>query len=76
MKRKHILALCAAILAVLLLCVGSFALGRESGIKHVVEDAELWVLEFNDEEVEEQGYDLRIWIDLDGNWYEHFAYVG
>lgn len=76
MKCKHILAFCAAILAVILLCVGSFTIGHKMGAKHAVEDAELWVLEFNDEEVEEQGYDLRIWIDLDGNWYDHFAWIG
>lgn len=75
MKRKHILAFCAAILAVLLLCVGSFALGRENGIKHVVEDAEMWIMEFGDTSIP-YPFDVRIWIDLDGETYEHFAFIG
>lgn len=74
--KKRILALCAAVLSVVLLCAACFMLGRENGKKHVLEDSELWVMEFDDSEVLERGYDLRIWIDLDGNSYEHFAYIG
>ena len=70
MKKVFIIAIIVA------LVVASFALGRIDGIRHAIEDSEMCIVEFGDPDVEQQGYDLRIWIDLDGQSYEHFAFIG
>lgn len=57
------------------LLVGAFLLGRFDGIRHAVEDSELWIVEFDDPDIP-GNYDLRIWIDLDGQSFEHFGYIG
>lgn len=75
MESKHILAFCAAIFAVLFLCVGSFTIGHKMGVKHAVEDAEMSIVEFGDTSIP-YPFDVRIWIDLDGETYEHFAFIG
>lgn len=69
--KRVLIGVCAAALL-----VAAFVLGRIDGVRHAIEDSELCVVEFNDEEVLQKGYDLRIWIDLDGQSYEHFGYIG
>ena len=73
MKKVFIIA---AIIVAIVSIVASFALGRIDGIRHAIEDSEMCIVEFGDEEVLQQGYDLRIWIDLDGQSYEHFGWIG
>lgn len=73
MKKVFIIA---AIIITIIVIVASFALGRADGIRHAIEDSEMCIVEFGDPDVEQQGYDLRIWIDLDGQSYEHFAFIG
>ena len=60
-----------AVLAVLLL-TGVWAAGRREGIRHTIEDSELWVLEQN----EGDGYDFDVEIELDDNWYIHKCFIG
>lgn len=73
MKKVFIIA---AIIVAIIAIVASFVLGRIDGIRHAIEDSEMWIVEFDDPDVEQQGHDLRIWIDLDGQSYEHFAFIG
>lgn len=69
--KRVLIGVCAAALL-----VAAFVLGRMDRIRHAIEDSEMCIVEFNDEEVLRKGYDLRIWIDLDGQSYEHFGYIG
>lgn len=63
-------------IGVAVLVAAAFLFGRTTGIRHAVEDAELYIVEFGDPEGIPEDFDLRIWIDLDGQTYEHFAYIG
>lgn len=65
----------AIILVAAALLFAAFTIGRICGVKHAIEDAEMCIVEFDDPDIP-VGYDLRIWIDLDGQSYEHFAYIG
>lgn len=58
------------------LAAAAFLFGRTTGIRHAIEDAEMSIVEFGDPEGIPGGFDLRIWIDLDGETYEHFGYIG
>ena len=64
------------VIALLLLaCVASFLAGRSSGIRHAIEDCEIWAVECYDPDNPAASawgeYDLRVFIDLDGQTYEH-----
>ena len=68
----------AAILAALL---AAFGFGRASGIRHAIQDSTIWTVEcYNpenpDENARTDGTDQTIYIDLDGNLYEHGMYQG
>lgn len=65
-----------------IMCIGvaalfaaAFLLGRGAGIRHAIEDSEMAIVEFNDPDIPDS-YDIRIWIDLDGQSYEHYGYIG
>ncbi len=58
------------------LAAAAFLFGRTTGIRHAIEDAEMSIVEFGDPEGIPGDFDLRIWIDLDGETYEHFGYIG
>ena len=54
--------------AILALMLGILVLGYKCGIRHAIEDCDMWILEMGDP--------VTIHIDLDGNWYEHTCYIG
>ena len=66
-----------ALIFVLGIAAGYHA-GRTSGIRHAIEDSEIYATERYDpdrpEASEWNGYDLRVFIDLDGKTYEHGVY--
>ena len=63
------------IAAVLALAAATFFGGRAEGIRHAIEDAEIWTVErYNPEAPEESAwneYDQEILIELDGQIYSH-----
>lgn len=63
------------IAAVLALAAAAFLGGRAEGIRHAIEDAEIWTVErYNPEAPEESAwneYDQEILIELDGQIYSH-----
>ena len=69
--RKALKLTAAAVLAALLL-TGAAALGHREGVRHAIEDSEVWVLEWDAGE----GCDLDVHIALDDNWYTHSCYIG
>lgn len=65
-----------AILVAIVLIVSAFLLGRAEGIRHAIEDSEIWTLEVYDPDdpyanTRQDGTDQTIYIDLDGNIYSH-----
>lgn len=66
--------------AALLAAAALFAAGRQEGIRHAIEDACIWTVDcYNPEDPESSAwgeYDQLIFIDLDGNLYEHGMYQG
>ena len=67
--------------AALLAAAALFAAGRQEGIRHAIEDSCIWTVECYDpdnpeENARQDGTDQTIYIDLDGNLYEHGMYQG
>ena len=64
----------------LLLIIAALIIGRMEGTRHALEDSIMYAVEcYNPSCPEESawnGYDLRIFIDLDGRIYEHGVYQG
>ena len=64
-----------AIIAILAIIAGAFLLGRSEGIRHAIEDSEIWTVDcYNPDDPESSawnGYDQLIYIELDGQQYEH-----
>ena len=58
----------------------SFHIGRDEGIRHAIEDSEIWTVDVytpgHPELSEWNGYDQLIFITLDGQDYEHGMYQG
>ncbi len=63
------------VIVLILIAATAFIAGRFSGIRHAVEDSEIWTVERYDPEHPEEsawdGYDQKIFINLDGQLYEH-----
>lgn len=74
MKRTCIIAAALILAAVLYLA------GRAEGIRHAIEDSEIWTVDVytpgHPELSEWNGYDQLIFITLDGQDYEHGMYQG
>jgi len=75
---KKLLAIVAALA---LVAAASFAAGRAAGIRHAIEDAEIFTVECYDpdspdENARPDGTDQTIYIELDGEIYEHGMYQG
>ena len=51
--------------------LAAFLTGRLQGIRHAIDDCEMYITEFP----EDNTY-LHIYIDLDGNIYEHIGTIG
>lgn len=71
-------AIISIIIAAALLA--SFFAGRANGIRHAIQDSEIWAVEcYNPEDPEASAwgeYDMRVFIDLDGETYEHGMFQG
>lgn len=74
MKKKHILTICAAILAAFLFSFCSYRMGFEKGKEHVLIDSELVIVDFDPPE--DGVHDLTIYIDIDGETYAHYGFIG
>ena len=65
----------AVILAIVVACLVCYIAGRAEGIRHAIEDSEVWAVErYNPDEPEESAwgeYDQRIFITVDGETYVH-----
>lgn len=71
MKRTLLIAFVFAAIA-----AASFRIGRDEGIRHAVEDSEIWTVECYDPDdpyrnMRPDGMDQTIYIELDGLLYEH-----
>ena len=68
----------AVALFALLAC--AFCAGRREGIRHAIEDSEIWTVTcYNPDNPDESawnGYDQLIYIELDGELYAHGMYQG
>ena len=74
---KKIVAIAAIILAI----TAAYVLGRSAGIRHAVEDSVIFTVECYDpenpyENARDDGTDQTIWIELDGETYEHGMFQG
>ena len=68
-----------AALIALALAIAAYLFGRHAGIMHAIEDAEIWTVEAYDpynpyENARPDGTDQTIYIELDGQIYEHGMY--
>lgn len=68
-------------IAALLAAAALFQAGRHEGIRHAIEDSIIFTVECYDtenpyENSREDGTDQTIYIDLDGDLYEHGMYQG
>ena len=66
----------AIMLAAVLIAAVSFAVGRRVGISHAITDSCIWTVERYDPDepdanCREDGLDQTIFIELDGELYEH-----
>lgn len=65
----------AVIIAALVVAAMAYIAGHREGIRHAIEDSAIWTVDvYNPENPEESAwceYDQRIFIELDGNIYEH-----
>ncbi len=76
---KKRLAVLAALMTIALAIAAAYTFGRNAGIRHAIEDAEIWTLEVYDpddpyENARPDGTDQTIYIELDGQLYEHGMY--
>ena len=75
---KKLLAIVAALV---IIAAASFAAGRAAGIRHAIEDAEIFTVECYDpnnpdENARPDGTDQTIYIILDDQIYEHGMFQG
>ena len=75
---KKLIAISAAMI---LIAAAAFAAGRAAGIRHAIEDSIIWTVECYDpdnpdENARPDGTDQTIFIDLDGDLYEHGMFQG
>ena len=64
-----------AIILILAAIAAAYTVGRENGIWHAIEDSVIWTVDRYDPDDPEAsawgGYDQLIFIELDGDVYEH-----
>ena len=75
---KKLIALAAALI---LVAAVAFAAGRAAGIRLAIEDSVIWTVECYDpdnpdENARPDGTDQTIFIELDGDLYEHDMFQG
>jgi len=75
---KKIICIIAALLAAAAIAAGAWSAGRAAGIRHAIEDSKIWTVDvYNPDDPESSAwgeYDQIIYIDLDGDIYEHGMY--
>jgi len=75
MKRAIITAAIVAVTA-----AAAFVAGRKAGVRHALDDSCIWTVDrydpWNPSASEWNGYDQLIFIELDGELYEHGMYQG
>ena len=70
--RKFLIAL-----AIVYLMVAAFTAGHVQGVRHAICDSEVYFTELTYEDGDlPTSADFRLWIELDGEVYEHFGYIG
>lgn len=58
------------------LCLWMYNMGRDEGIRYVIEDSTFYIVDYSDDEANSQGYDTWLYIETkDGNVYESGMYV-
>lgn len=64
-------------LAMFYIALAAFAVGHAQGVYHALCDSEMFFTEITWEDGElPTSADFRIWIELDGEVYEHFGWIG
>ena len=68
-------------IAMILSLAFMYQMGRKEGIRHAMEDSTIWTVELYDpdnpdENTRPDGTDQTIYIDLDGEIWEHGMYQG
>ena len=62
-------------IVIITVIASAFIAGRAAGIRHAIEDSQIWTVDRYDpddpEESSWNGYDQKIFIDLDGETYAH-----
>ena len=70
----------AVVFLIVILCAAFFMAGFSHGVRHVIEDSEIWTVDRYDPDDPESsawnGFDQRIFITLDGETYMHGVYQG
>lgn len=59
-------------LLILLAIVASFQIGRTAGIRHAIQDSEIWLSEYTEPDA---GGDWIINLDLDGHTYQNTLWI-
>ena len=59
------------VIAILAIAAGSFLLGRSEGVRHVIEDCEIWTVDCYDPH-NPPDEDQEVFIDIDGQTYAHY----
>ena len=58
------------------LCLWMYNLGRDEGIRYVIEDSTFFIVDYTDEDAMENGYDTYLYIETeDGNLYQSGMYI-
>ena len=58
------------------LCLWMYNLGRDEGIRYVIEDSTFYIVDYSDEEAQQNGYDTYLYIETeDGNLYQSGMYI-
>lgn len=59
------------------LCLLMYNMGRNEGIRYVIEDSDFFIVSYQDEDALESGYDTWLYIETeDGNIWESGMYIG
>ena len=74
-------AIIIMIIAMLIIAVSCYNIGRREGIRHAIEDSIIWTVERYDPDdpyanAREDGTDQTIYIELDTDLYAHGMYQG
>ena len=58
------------------LCLWMWNLGRDEGIRYVIEESNFYIVDYSDTDAMENGYDTWVYIETeDGNLYQSGMYI-